>query len=137
MNEQTVAIAPLRATGNLVIAPEQIELLSACKTLAGQLFARDWRQFGGNLDFIEGRLYPAVNALVTFDRFQRIPGSRRRKEQRVGPVRVMRHQPSPGGPAHQRAQRREVRNVRVALRVTKAGSGLAPTIEAENGAADG
>src|SRR5579859_1152727 len=79
-------------------------------------------------------LKPLVDAAVAFGGWQRVPPVARREGEGVGPIGVMRHQPTGGGTAHQRAEMGQGRYLGEFLKVTKRGGRLSPAVETEYGA---
>ena len=86
------------------MGPKHIALFVTFKTLPRHRLPAARGEFCFNSKLAKCFLNPLVNALITLNRAEFIPAVRGWKCRAVGPIRVMRHQASAGGPAHQRTQ---------------------------------
>jgi len=133
LDEQALPCAALCRPGNLSPVVQQIEPLETGETLTRADFMCLNSQLGADVEFREGSLDPFVNAAITFDCREGVPGMGAGPDQAVGPVGIMRHDSTPGRTSNQRPQGRQRLDLAVFLKIPKRGGWFSPTIEAKHG----
>src|SRR5262249_28683972 len=103
----------------LLSVPKQIVFFVTDEALAGLGPPAAAGQFRRKPQLGQGRLEPRVDSTVTFRGANGVPLVAGRKSQAIGPVRVVRHQPSARRPTDKRPKQGEPFNLRIPLKITK------------------
>lgn len=119
--------------GDFLATGEDVEFFGADETASEDGLVAAFGKFRRNLEGFEGGGNPIVDAPITFLCAQRIPGIGRRKDEAVGPIRIVGDETATRGAADERTQSGPRGDVGIMLGVTEGGGGLSPAIKAERG----